>query len=93
MKLTPSQRFALDQISRHGVAHSARSTSALARRGLVAPSKTTIGEWLLTATGEEALGNLDRSDLCSWPGCHLEVMPGSPQGQRCSAHWNLGGDV
>lgn len=53
--LTGPQRFALGQISRHGVAHSARSTTALARRGLVTPKRAVVGEWQLTDAGAAAL--------------------------------------
>ncbi len=54
MKLSAAQRFALDQISRHGVAHSTRSMMALERRGLVQCTGTDDREWFLTHAGKEA---------------------------------------
>lgn len=68
MKLTAAQEFALSQISRHGSAHSARSTTALAKRGLVKPSQVNLGEWLTTPSGEKALRESEARDVLK-PSC------------------------
>lgn len=50
--LTPSQRFALSQVARHGTAHRKQSLYALERRGLVACTGLDDEQWLLTTEGQ-----------------------------------------